>query len=79
MRLSMFDYCQCIENILNAKDEDEARADVSELMMFIEQLQDEISELTFEKQNLQSENDELNALVEQLQNDWRDLRTFEII
>lgn len=65
----MFDYCQCIENILNAKDEDEARADVSELMIFIEQLQDTINELQYEKQNLQSENDELNALVEQLQND----------
>lgn len=69
MWLSMFDYCQCIENIINAKDADDAREDISELVHFIEQLEDKINELTFEKQNLQSENDDLNALVEQLQND----------
>lgn len=63
-----FDYHTAIENILNAPEADEVRADINDLVTFIEELQDKINALYYEKCNLESENHDLNALVTELQN-----------
>lgn len=63
-----FDYHTAIENILNATEADEVRADIDDLVTFIEELQDKINALYYEKCNLESENHDLNALVTELQN-----------